>query len=301
MIYIVFILAVLLNGATDAANSVTGAVYGGALSYRSAALISAVLNFLGLAVFAFFSPGLYDLVSSISSGDIREAAASLLTVVLFAGGAWMFSVPTSESHAMIAAMAGAGWAMGKEADGQTFVFIILGALISSVFSAFFAGLMRLCLPRRLLESKAATVAGCCVGSVLHGAQDGQKFLALAVATGILNEGARAVALVAAVMFLGTFSGGRRIVVKLGEKVTPLDIKGAVASDLGSALALLAVTLLGMPASTTHTKTCAVAGAALVSGRGICKKELASILFGWILTLPVCFLLAYFITKTINRV
>ena len=299
VIHIVFILAVLLNGATDAANSVTGAVYSGALSYRRAAMISALLNFAGLVAFAAVCPGLYERVSSLSSGDVREAVATLATVVIFAGGAWLFSVPTSESHAMIAAMAGSGLAMGRETKVSTFVFIVAGALLSALLSAFFAGIMRIALPRRLLGSKAASVVGCCLGSFLHGAQDGQKFLALAVATGVLRESIGSVFAVALLMFAGTLFGGGRIVRMLGEKMTAVSGAEAVASDIGSAAGLLAVTLMGVPASTTHTKTCAIAGAAAVSGKRVGKSELAAILAGWILTLPVCFLLAYFITKTIN--
>ena len=106
-------------------------------------------------------------------------------------------------------------------------------------------------------------------------------------------------LVASAMFLGTLLGGRRIVEKLGEKMTSLSLRSAVSSDIGSALSLFVITLLGIPASTTHIKTCAIAGAAAQWGGKVDKKELVSIAIGWILTVPACIILAYFITKTIN--
>ena len=116
MIYAVFIFAVLVNGATDAANAITGVVCCRLLPYRWAALLSAALNFLGLAVFAAFAPAVSQRVESLASGGEREAFAVLLTVVLFAGGAWIFSVPTSESHALVAALAGVALAKGQELD-----------------------------------------------------------------------------------------------------------------------------------------------------------------------------------------
>ncbi|MBQ7836052.1 MAG: inorganic phosphate transporter [Clostridia bacterium] len=299
MIYLVFILSVMLNGATDAANAITGAVCGGAMSYRRAAILSALLNFLGLTVFSFFSPSLYESVGKLSTGDVREGAAVLLTVVIFAGGAWFFSIPTSESHAMIAAMAGAGAAFGKSIDKDMLIYITVGAVAGALLGALLSGACVKLLPLKILSGKWLVTAGCAVSSFVHGAQDGQKFLALAVATGIMNESAFSVLAVATLMLLGTLLGGKRIVIKLGERMTPVDTKSAVASDMGSAASLLFLTLLGIPASTTHTKTCAIAGAAAASGKKVDIKELLSIVLGWLITLPVCFLLAYFITKTIN--
>lgn len=292
MIYIIFFLAVALNGATDAANAVTGVVSGGIMPYRRAAFLSAALNFLGLMCFAAFAPALAETVSQFSAGDPREGAAALMTVVIFAGGAWILSVPTSESHAMIAAMAGASAASGGVINRELLIYINIGALASAVMGAFFSACLRRLIPESFLQKKWVAVLGCAAASVLHGAQDGQKFLALAIGAGILSAGTSSSAKVAFVMFLGTLFGGRRIVRKLGEQMTEVDIPSAVASDIGSAVSLLAVTLLGIPASTTHTKTCAIAGAATVSGKRVDIKELGSILAGWIVTVPVCFLLGW---------
>ncbi len=299
MIYAVFVLAVLLNGATDAANAITGVVCCNIIRYRWAALLSAVLNFAGLIAFATFSPRVSETVEGLASGGQREAFSVLLTIVIFAGAAWLFSVPTSESHALVSALSGVALAGGQGMDIARLAYIMLGALLSALMGALFGAALTGIFMRVKRGNGALAVIGCAAASFFHGAQDGQKFLALAVATGMLGFNAWSVIFVAFAMFLGTLLGGGRIVRRLGERMANLNPPVAVASDIGSALSLCIITLFGIPASTTHTKTCAIAGAASLGGSGFDKKELYGIVFGWVITVPACILLAYFITKTIN--
>ncbi len=299
MIYAVFILAVMINGATDAANSLTGVVCCKILPYRSAALLSASLNFAGLALFAALFPKVSQTVEALTSGGPKEALAVLLTIALFAGGAWIFSLPTSESHALIAALAGVTMAKGQALDIYMLLYITLGALASAALGALFGAIVCSSLKEKLSESKCLALLGCGLSSFFHGAQDGQKFLALAIATGMLRFNTFSVMLVGSAMFFGTLLGGKRIVEKLGNKMTHLTLKSAVSSDIGSAFALLIITFLGIPSSTTHTKICAIAGASAGMGERVDKKELVLIAFGWALTLPACIVLSYFITKAIN--
>ena len=299
VIYAVFLLAVFMNGATDAANSLTGVVCCRILPYKCAALLSAALNFSGLSVFSSFSPKVLKTVESLASGGEKEAFAVLLTVALFAGGAWMFSVPTSESHALVAALAGVTLAKGQGADLYKLAFITLGAVASALLGALMGAAVCFFVKEKAKINRTLAIFGFALSSFFHGAQDGQKFLALAVATNLLDFNGFSVILVGAAMFVGTLLGGRRIVEKLGEKMTDLSLRSAVSSDIGSAVSLFIITLLGIPSSTTHTKTCAIAGASAAMGAKVNKKELFTIALGWILTVPACIILAYFITKTIN--
>ncbi len=299
MIYVVFILAVLLNGATDAANAITGVVSCNVISYRLASFVSAALNFAGLAVFAALSPAVSKTVEGIASGGRVEAFAVLLTIVIFAGGAWLVSIPTSESHALVSALAGVALASGQELSWGQLAFIMLGALISALLGALVGAVLSGLFSKTKRYNKALALMGCAASSFFHGAQDGQKFLALAVATDLFEFNIASVILVASVMFVGTLLGGRRIVEKIGSKMAQMNLSSAVASDIGSAISLCIITLLGIPSSTTHTKTCAIAGASFAVGERVDKKELFDIVLGWIITVPACIILAYFITKTIK--
>ena len=81
----------------------------------------------------------------------------------------------------------------------------------------------------------------------------------------------------------------------------LNTLSGTASDLAACLLLFAATLWGLPASTTHTKTCAVLGAGLSAGREeVGFGMLFGILFAWAVTFPVCGALGYVITGALLR-
>ena len=100
----------LVNGWTDAPNAIAGAVVTGALSFRRAVLLAAVCNFLGVLCVTSAYPSVAETVYSIASfGGGPEAAslalcAAMGAVVLWAAAAWRWGIPTSESHALVAAL-----------------------------------------------------------------------------------------------------------------------------------------------------------------------------------------------------
>lgn len=294
---IIFICAVAVNGSTDAVCSICGVVSSGAMRYRWASLLAAVMNFLGLSFFAFLFPSLTETMGTFGGGSTEEGIAVLLAVVIWASFAWCVSVPTSESHGLIAATAGVFLAKTGRLQWNAIVISIFGAITSAVFGALFAGVVSSWLKNKKIRGRAGVIAGCAASAFFHGAQDGQKFLSVGIAYSLVEKNVASVFFVALIMFCGTLIGGRRIVSAVGEKMARLDYSSAISSDLGCALSLLVLTLMGVPVSTTHTKTCAIAGSAAMSGDKIDIKELALIIMGWILTIPSCILLAFSITKT----
>ena len=157
---------------------------------------------------------------------------------------------------------------------------------------------------------------------LHGAQDGQKFAAiLLLATGltsggqgIAGDGAMAgitkgaagstgavveisvelAVLCALVMGLGTATGGRRIVEKIGTELIRLRPEDGCAADGAAIFCLLGASLLGFPVSTTHVKTAALVGAGLGgTWEGAVRKNVAKeLMAAWIVTFPACLILGY---------
>ncbi len=302
-IFLAFSAAVFINGATDAANALTGPVACGAMKLSHAALLAACMNLLGMLTFSILFPGVYETVSGLAhfpAGTGGTAVtASLIAVVVWSGAAWIFGIPTSESHGLFAALAGASMAFGAPApDGAQWIKVALG-LVLSVAGGGLGG----ALTARLLRSRRnkyswnkAAVIGCAGTAFLHGAQDGQKFLGLLGAAGLVTRSRAAVFCCALLMLCGTLFGGRRIVQKMGRDMADVDAFSAACADIGSAASLLMMTLAGLPVSTTHVKMTAVAAAAGGAGQSTDKKVILQVLLAWITTFPGCFLLAYFITK-----
>ncbi|WCM41712.1 inorganic phosphate transporter [Flavobacterium sp. CBA20B-1] len=92
--------------------------------------------------------------------------------------------------------------------------------------------------------------------------------------------------------LGTMSGGWKIVKTMGSKITKVTPLEGVAAETAGAVALYITEHLGIPVSTTHTITGSIIGV------GITKRVSAvrwgvtiSLLWAWILTIPVSALVA----------
>lgn len=302
-IFLAFSAAVFINGATDAANALTGPVACGAMKLSHAALLAACMNLLGMLIFSALSPGVYNTVSGLASFPAGTGAtavtASLIAVVLWSGAAWIFGIPTSESHGLFAALAGAAMALGAPMQaGEQWIKVGAGLLLSIAgggLSGYIAA--RGLRSRQGKHSwRGASITGCAATAFLHGAQDGQKFLGLMGAAGLLTRSRSAVFCCAGLMLCGTLLGGNRIVKKMGQQMADVDAFTAVCADLGSAVALLGMTFFGLPVSTTHVKMTAMACAAGGAGRQTDKGVILQVLLAWITTFPGCFLLAYFITK-----
>ena len=79
--------------------------------------MAAVFNFLGVTVMTLFNATvattIYNMVDF--SGDTHNAlialCAAMFAIVVWATAAWVFGIPTSESHALIAGLSGAAIAL----------------------------------------------------------------------------------------------------------------------------------------------------------------------------------------------
>ena len=299
--------AILVNGATDAPNAIASAVGSGAISFSRACALAAVCNLLGVAGAGLLAPAVARTIQSAAAFSAGAGAAlagvcaALLTVVLWALLAWRFGIPTSESHALAAALAGAALAMPEGGAGLRpgpWIRIGLGMAVSILLGLALGRLAARLLAGRVLGEafcRRAQIAGAAVMALLHGAQDGQKFLGVlllavsltdteGMSAGILQGAPAACALC---MALGTAAGGRRIVNMVGQRLVRLSPHTGFAADLGGAAALALCTLAGFPVSTTHTRTAAILGAGSAGGTRPDRQAARSILWAWLLTIPAC--------------
>ena len=146
---------IFVNGATDAANAIAEAVGTRSIKVNTAILMSVVCNFVGLVAMTAVSTAVADTISGMVDfgGDSHAAmialAAATVAIVVWGLGAWVFGIPTSESHALIAGLTGAALAVHGGLGGVNmgeWIKVIYGLVLSTVlgFAAgwFFAWLIQ---------------------------------------------------------------------------------------------------------------------------------------------------------------
>ena len=324
-ITVLILSVVLINGWTDAPNAIAGCVSTRSLSPRAAVSLAALCNFTGAVGMSLISPKvavtLYNIVDLGDGGEgaLCAVGAGLLAVVIWATVAWRFGLPTSESHALISGLTGAAVAARSSLSAintEEWALVITGLFATTlppfILGYIFNSLLRLCLkslPRRNVM-RYFTRAQCfsaAASALLHGAQDSQKFIGVYMLSlsfmGVTNFSRgqiplHLVILCAAVMTLGTMLGGMRIIKKVGCEMADLDAAGGSAADAASSAVLLVCSLMGIPASTTHSKACAMMGTGFCKKRGVNPRIVFQLFAAWGLTFPVCAVLGFIFFRLI---
>jgi len=88
-------------------------------------------------------------------------------------------------------------------------------------------------------------------------------------------------------------GWKRVATTIGEKIGKKGMTYAqgVSAQMTAALSIGVASYTGMPVSTTHVLSSAVAGTMIVDGGGVQSKTVKNILLAWLLTLPISILLS----------
>nr|WP_291526415.1 inorganic phosphate transporter [Bifidobacterium sp. UBA744] len=316
---------IFVNGWTDAPNAIATCVTTRCMKVRSAVIMAAVFNFLGVLIMTQINASVASTISNMvdfgadSQSALIALCAALFSIVIYSVVAARFGIPTSESHSLIAGLSGAAIAIQNGVAGinmNEWVKVIYGLVASLLFGFVIGWLVcnivtLLCagLDRRRANGffRYAQIAGAAAMSFMHGAQDGQKFigvlfLGMAFCSG--QTGASGVVipvwlmlLCSVIMGLGTSVGGERIIKSVGQDMVKLEKYQGFSADLSSAVCLMLMTMLGIPVSTTHTKTSAIMGVGAV-------KRLSAINFGvvkdmmltWVFTFPGCGLISFAMAK-----
>ena len=316
---------IFVNGWTDAPNAIATCVTTRCMRIRTAVIMAAVLNFFGVLVMTQLNASVASTISNMVDfgGDTHAAlialCAALFSIVVYSVGASMLGIPTSESHSLIAGLSGAAIAIQNGIDGinmSEWVKVIYGLVASLLFGFAIGWLVckvvtLICagLDRRRANGffTYAQIAGAAAMSFMHGAQDGQKFIGvLFLGMAFCNGQSNVVGVVipiwlmilcSTIMGVGTSVGGEKIIKSVGQDMVPLEKYQGFSADLSSALCLLVMTMLGIPVSTTHTKTSAIMGVGSV-------RRLSAINFGvvrdmmltWVFTFPGCGIISYAMAK-----
>ena len=301
------ITVVFVNGFTDAPNAIFSVVSTGKLKLWQGALLGGIFNLLGVIVSSFVFKGVGSSILEIYEigGKENKAAclACFLTVIIFGLIAWLFGMPSSESHALIFSLLGISFISGNGIikSLKSLIFVLFGVAFSCFLSFFTTLLVKLILKRRNLPYKELLAFSCASLSFMHGAQDGQKFIALLL---ILTSTQKsdgfyfpAVLLVSCVMAFSTLLGGKRIILSMSKLSNETDFSSSFYSDVGAFLSLIACSLLGMPVSTGCIKSFSIIAPTNLSREN--KKMISKILITSLITLPVSFVLGAVLYKIIS--
>jgi len=301
---------ILVNGWTDAPNAIATCISTRAIKPKNAILMAAAFNFLGVFVMTLISREVAMTISNMVDfgTDIRASSialsGALASIVIWATAAWYFGIPTSESHALIAGLTGAAVAYFNSFKGVNpaeWMKVIFGLLLST-FGGFFLGwgLSKLIVlifkdkdRRRTNKTfRNAQIGGAAAMAFMHGAQDGQKFIAVFIIGMALANGQAVSGSVDIPVWLMLFCS---LLMALGTSQ-------GFSADLAAALSLLAASLFkGLPVSTTHTKTTAIMGVGAAKRiRSVNWGVVREMVLAWVLTFPGCGLLGYLVTRLLIR-
>jgi len=313
MTWIVAIIVVLalgfdfINGFHDTANAIATTVSTRALSPRIAILLASCMNLVGAL--------LYTGVAKTIGGKITDpfklehgltvVAATLCAAILWNLITWWQGIPSSSSHALIGALAGAavaseGW------DGINyggFTTIVTGLILSPII-AFAVGYVIMFLLKHLFANaspryvnkgfRTGQIFTAALQSFSHGTNDAQKAMGI-ITLALVAAGYQAhldvplwVKISAAVsMALGTSVGGWKIIKTMGTKIFKIEPINGFAADLGSASVIFSATLTHLPVSTTHAITSSILGVGAAKRFSSVRWNTAGrIVVAWVVTIPV---------------
>ena len=316
---------ILVNGWTDAPNAIATCVVTRCMPPKAAILMAALFNFLGVFIMTLLNATVAETITKMvdfgSDPDVAIIAlsAALFAIVLWATLAWVFGIPTSESHALIAGLTGSAIAINNNfnaVNGAEWIKVVYGIGISvglgfglgwsvcKLVTIIFRNANR---PKTEPFFRGAQIIGAASMAFMHGAQDGQKFMGVLFLCIYMSKGQALpsdieipvwlMILCSVVMAGGTAMGGKKIIKSVGMDMVKLEKYQGFSADIAAAFSLLICSIFSLPVSTTHAKTTSIMGVGAV-------KRVSAINFGvvkemvltWVLTFPGCGLVGFLMTK-----
>ncbi|MET9364056.1 inorganic phosphate transporter [Streptomyces sp. NPDC006632] len=301
------------NGFHDSANAIATSVSTRALTPRAALAMAAVMNlagaFLGSGVAKTVSEGLISTPEGNKGMGILFAA--LVGAIIWNLVTWYFGLPSSSSHALFGGMVGAALAGGTTVYWSgvldkivipMFISPVIGLVVGYLVMCAILWLFRKSNPHKAKRgfriAQTVSAAGMALG---HGLQDAQKtmgivMMALVIAD-VQDAGGEIPIWVkfacAAMLSLGTYAGGWRIMRTLGRKIIELDPpQGFAAEATGASIMFGSSFLFQAPISTTHVITSAIMGVGATKRVNAVRWGVAkNIILGWFITMPAAALVA----------
>ena len=307
--------AEFVNGWTDAPNAIATVVSTRCLSPFQAVCMASMLNLAGVLSGTAVAETIGKDIIDPSAVDLLTVGGAMVGIILWSTLAAGWGIPTSESHALVAGLTGAGFA---SAGPQVLVWegwgkVLLGLLLSSVLGFLAGGLAMTLVYSLFRRTQPARIRGTfrvlqifssAFMAFSHGSNDGQKFMGTFTLALVLSGSLSSfmiprwvIILCGSVMALGTMTGGWRIMKTMGMKISRLQTHQGFAAEMAAASTIELATRMGVPLSTTHTISTAIMGVCAVRrSSDVHWNVAAQLLNAWILTFPACGLISWCVVK-----
>ena len=316
-----------INGFHDAANAIATSVSTGVLPLRTAVLIAASCNFCG----ALLGTAVAQTIALDFTDPSLISQQMMLAVLLGASAwniiTWWFGMPSSSSHALIGALAGAvvlhaGWNAFHWYNLYRKVLIplvaspLMGFVIAFVLMISILWVVRhLTVAKVNRYSRRMQLVSACAMAISHGSNDAQKVMGivtLTLAAYVVAPGSPGlpsgiaptwngttcqvplwvILACATSIAAGTAAGGRRIIKTMGSKIIKIVPLQGFAAETSGAVTIIAASHLGVPVSTTHCINACIMGVGASRRLSAVRWGVAgNMVVAWIIPLPASALLA----------
>ena len=314
------------NGFHDAANAIATSVGTRALTPAVALTVAAVFNMIGAFVGYWTGSGVAKTIQSVTTpgsgySGMALIAAALAGAILWNLTTWQFGLPSSSTHALIGAVAGAALIFATGVNWST----VLDKVIIPMVTSPFVGLILAFVVMRAIfyifrhrnpqkvgggfrHAQSISAAAMALG---HGMQDAQKTMGviflLLVSMGYASASDEmpvwVVFACAASISAGTAVGGKKIMRTLGRRLIDLDpARGFAAESVASSVLYTTALVWEAPVSTTQIITGAIMGSGAEKRVNSVRWSVGkNILWAWVLTLPAAALLAAIVALILKTV
>ena len=320
---LVILIAVIFdfaNGFNDAANAIATVVSTRVMTPIAAVIMAAGMNFVGAISGTAVA-------KTVGTGVVDPEGITLLTVAagVAAAAIWVFGatrigMPVSGSHSLIAGVAGAGiaqagWGVLVESGIRKILFGLAFSPLLGIVAGFVIMLAIYWIFRRATPALVTAIFGklqigtAATMAFSHGSNDAQKTMGVITLALLINGRIDTfeipfwvIILSGSVIAAGTYLGGSRVIHTLGSRVVAMRPVHGFAAESAAASVIELATRTGIPVSTTHVITSSIIGMGSTRRLSAVRWGVAkSIVYAWVLTFPVCMLLAAALFHLLNLV
>ncbi len=316
---LVILLAIgfdFMNGFHDAANAIATSVSTRVLSPRQAIFMAAVMNMAGALAGTAVAKTVGSGIVDPSAVTHQTIIAALISAIIWDILTWYLALPTSSSHALIASLIGAGVATAGNMHVLKWGGIekVVSGLVFSPLVGFIVGLALMVLLMWLLVRTAPStvtkrfkrwqIVSAAFMAFSHGSNDAQKTMGI-ITMALVSSGHLTgfqvpiwvIIVCGLAMAAGTAGGGWKIIKTLGMKLAQLKPVHGFAAETSAAVVIELASHIGLPLSTTHVISSTIMGVGASKRFSAVKWGVGgNIVIAWVLTLPACALMAWFLCK-----